>query len=111
MYCQCRKQRANDGWTRRSDNVWVHPPCNMPHKYVVEKVVNGEIDVPITELNIFQYGEHHNELWTVRELLYGKPDAPSCAPWITDYVWCNETITGSESGRVARVWKHRDHVN
>lgn len=104
MYCLC-KQKPNDGWTRRSDNLWVHPPCGLPHKYVVEQALEGKVPIDLPELNLFQYGDHHNEMWTVKELLYGRDDGASCASWITDYAWTNETITGSESGRVARVWK------
>lgn len=62
----------------------------------------------VTDLNLFQYGDHHNELRTVRELLYARDNSDPVASWITQYRWTEETITGSESGRVARVWKHID---
>lgn len=63
--------------------------------------------MPRTDLNLFQYGDHHNELWTVAELLHGREKGESTT-WITDYRWTDEVITGSESGRVARVWRHKD---
>lgn len=61
----------------------------------------------VTDLNLFQYGPHHNELHTVAELLRGEP---SCASWIADYRWTEETIVGSETGRVARVWVHHSSL-
>lgn len=55
----------------------------------------------VTDLHLFRYGDHHNELWTTQDLLYGPSD---CASWITQYAWTTETVQGSETGRIARVW-------
>lgn len=60
-----------------------------------------------TDLHLFQHGPHHNELWTSHELLNDRRDGPSIATWIADYVWTEDTLAGSESGRLARVWVHR----
>lgn len=110
LVCDCtgsnRKQK--DGWTRRDDGVWVHPRCMRPSP--VAFAVSVERDEAMrTELNIFQGGDHHNEIWTTGELLRGRGDGGQqerlYAPWITSYKWTPETITGSASGRVARVWR------
>lgn len=58
----------------------------------------------MADLVLFRYGDHHNEIWSIAELLYGHPERPSCASWITDYSWTAETVVGSESGRTARIW-------
>lgn len=60
-----------------------------------------------TYLNLFQHGPHHNEIWSNEDLVTRSEKLPSAA-WITDYCWTPETVSGSESGRLARVWVHRE---
>lgn len=52
-------------------------------------------------LNIFQGGPQHNTIMETSDLV--KP-GPSGA-WICTYRWTKETITGSVSGKIARVWR------
>ncbi len=59
-----------------------------------------------TPVALFRGGPHHNEVWSVPELLYGHPERPTCATWITDYSWTKDTVVGSETGRMARVWMY-----
>lgn len=57
------------------------------------------------DLNLFMGGPHHHEVWSVEQLLYKNDDVPDAGVWITDYKWTPKTVTGSESGLVARVWE------
>lgn len=56
-------------------------------------------------LNIFRYGDRHNEIHETKELM-----SSHLFGWIAAYIWTPEIIYGSESGRPARVWVHKDHV-
>jgi hypothetical protein len=74
----------------------------MSRAFLKNLLENGR-GMPETHLNLFQGGDHHNELWTNQELLHGRETGEK-AYWITDYTWTPDTVTGSESGRAARVW-------
>lgn len=62
-----------------------------------------------TRVHLFVGGPHHHEVWTTEELMYRNEKLPEVA-WITDYAWTADTVVGSESGRVARVWVYREAV-
>jgi hypothetical protein len=101
-YCTCLTHRQKEGFTY-VNGWWPRPSCGKVTRAFLEKTLERINAVPETRLNLFQNGDHHNELWTNQELLYGK-DSGEKAYWITDYTWTADTITGSESGRVARIW-------
>lgn len=63
-----------------------------------------------TELHLFRDGPQHNQVWSTHQLLYKCDELPDAAAWITQYKWTDETVVGSESGRVARVWVHLDSL-
>jgi len=50
-----------------------------------------------TDTNLMRFGPRDNEVVETHELIYS--DFP-----ILEYRWTPETVTGSESGRIARVW-------
>lgn len=76
----------------RDDGVWVHPNCMLPVK-------------PVCELNLFRFGPLHNQLVTVRDLWKERDKGYEK---VKEYTWTQEIVYGSESGRPARVWVHRD---
>lgn len=104
VWCTCTNHKQKEGWTRKGW-WWVRPRCFKPTRTYYIQMVDGHKNTPRYDLNLFQGGEHHNELWTVAELLYGRENG-DCASWITDYTWTEDTVTGSDSGRVARIWRH-----
>lgn len=99
--CDCTNWSGtrNTGYTRRDDGVWVHAACMRPSLPIFLKDVDVKVD-----LHIFRGGPLHNELRTSEDLLHKRD--PELVRRITEYRWVPETLTGSESGRVARVWKH-----
>lgn len=94
--CQCA---SGDGgkraWVRSADgDTWVHIHCGQPSL----AVIRGQ-----DMLNLFRFGPHHHELVETRDLT-SKVEFN----WVADYRWTPEVIVGSESGREARVWVHKD---
>lgn len=55
-------------------------------------------------LNLFQGGEHHNELIETQDLIKRR----DVTPWLPSYVWTPEKIVGSLTGREARVWRYKE---
>lgn len=83
--------------------MWVCGHCERPTQQYLE----GLLSEDGISLHLFRYGPHHDELWSTEQLLYKNDDLPSAA-WVAEYVFTDQMITGSKSGRVARVWEHRD---
>src|SRR5690349_1037677 len=102
-YCTCSSHKHKEGWVEHN-GWWVRRTCLKVTRAFLEKTLERINAVPETHLNLFQMGDHHNELWTNQELLHGR-DSGEKAYWITDYRWTPDVIEGSESGRLARVWK------
>lgn len=98
--CRCTSVAGKKGWVASADlDVWVHAECGQPSSTVLQ----GER--MRTDINLMRYGSHHNELHETSVLVSSSDFA-----WIAEYVWSPEVVIGSESGRKARVWIHRDHV-
>lgn len=96
--CRCNGKRE---WVSSADPaVWVHWVCGQPSPATLE----GE-SVRV-DIHIMQHGPHHNELVETHDLCQNREYA-----WISDYKWTNQVIVGSESGRKARVWVHKDHYD
>ncbi len=100
--CDCKKLPPNRGYVARG-RFMVHAICGKPARAFLENIVTEHGTTDGTRLNLFYWGAHHNEVWTNDQLLYKCPELES-ATWITDYRWTWKTVTGSKSGKVARVW-------
>lgn len=90
--CACVSHR--DGWSHVGDQMWVHPECGQPSPANVRR------DMASIELQYFYRGPLHNTLVTASDLIH----TPRAG--ITEYKWTTGVMTGSESGRKARVWMH-----
>lgn len=100
-WCTCRK-RHKLGYEVVND--WgLCPLCHLPEQMFLENLLTEHGKHSGTYLNLFRHGPHHNELWTVQQLLYACEELPS-STWITSYTWTDDVVVGSESGRTARVW-------
>lgn len=53
------------------------------------------------QLHYFYYGPFHNTVVTTTELI------KTPRPGILEYRWTPSLLTGSDSGRQARVWLHQ----
>lgn len=103
IYCRCAGW-PTEGYVEREDELWVHALCYLPRRLYLQKTVESEPEVGQV-LNLFRFGPHHHELYETKELISSTDYA-----WISNYRWTSETVTGSESGREARVWVYADHV-
>lgn len=56
-------------------------------------------------LNIMQGGPMHNTIIETQDLVTDINKS-----WITEYKWTSHTITGSMSGKIARVWEFVEAV-
>jgi hypothetical protein len=93
--CQCG---GADGWGMSGDaEYFVCGRCRQPSRLVLEKK---------NVLNLMRYGPHHNELVETEQLV-----GDGKYSWIAEYAWTPEKITGSVSGREARVWVHKSTVS
>lgn len=93
--CQCLiEEGRGTSWTRASDGTYVHA-CGYPSEATLRSQ---------DMLNIFQGGPRHNELVETEELMKRE----DVGKWITSYAWTAEKITGSVSGREARVWRFKE---
>lgn len=93
--CQCTSDGGKKLWAESADpDVWIHPACGLPSAATLEADV----------LNLMRGGDHHNTIVETHDLTHDGQYS-----WIGDYVWTPEKIVGSQSGREARVWVHKDH--
>jgi hypothetical protein len=95
--CKCTTDigGGKKAWSRASDNeTWVHE-CGYPSEATLRSQ---------DMLNLFRFGPHHNELIETEELMKRR----DVGGWITSYAWTPEKITGSVSGREARVWVYKE---
>lgn len=97
----CRCVSGDGGkraWVDSGDDdvTYVHIQCLQPSHATIE----GD-DV----LNLMRFGPHHHELHETHDLTQNGDNS-----WILDYRWTPELVTGSESGKRARVWVHKDSV-
>lgn len=104
--CDCmRGSRGEDGFTLRSDGVWVHAKCRRP----TTAYLRGFLDrMPATHLNLFRSGPLHNLFLSNTEMIDRasidiRPDAKELHDHLAEYRWTTETLTG-ESGKIARIW-------
>lgn len=92
MGCTCVSQR--DGWSHVGGQIWVHPKCGQPSPPNVRR------DMASIDLQYFYCGPLHNTLVTASDLLHTPRQG------VSEYRWTSGVMTGSESGRKARVWVH-----
>ena len=49
------------------------------------------------DTNLMRFGPRHNEVIDTHDMIFSRFP-------VMEYKWTPETVVGSESGRVARVW-------
>lgn len=103
-YCSCNPKRMSG--FHNGGSMWVCASCGCPtHAYLKSKL-SRMAEAISTNLHLFRNGPRHNEVWSTEELLTKTSDE-HVAAWIAGYDWTEETVTGSETGRTARVWVWR----
>lgn len=106
--CDCAVTgKSSDGYTRRSDAIWSHSKCRLPsHQYLESQMTE-------TGLNLMRFGPLHNMILSNADLMRGRHGEMTEQDTMVHahghrYRWTADTVTGSESGRVARVWEFKE---
>ena len=113
MLCTCIG--GNDGFTQRSDGIWVHAKCRRPTAAYLESFMKKTDDeLGLTHINLLRHGPLHNTILTNSQMIDQssidvRGDAKALHEFLHDYRWTTETVTG-ESGKVARVWVWKDYA-